>query len=729
MAKSKAQKPPKSRPASTSALAQPLQTSRTCLTAFAPGAGLFAHVAQAVDRHRVRVFSTDSTAVADYLLPESLACRTLAWTSVEAPAPDASKKKRKGARKSADGARRVPLLALGMADGSVLLFSPQQAKVVRVLASVSPDATNSSIVSLSAGDLLWGVTASGWVQGWDLSNDDERAPPVTHFLADQKQPVSLVSASERLVAAHHAIALFSLEDKPAPLGSYTGHITPVTHAVWTGASGFVTAAADDRSVYYWSTEDAGARAAQPRAMAALDAPPRVVVAHDGLVVISTARGTIRVYRVPQTSAGTVAQLDEVARVAVVGGEATDIVDAEFAGDSLRFARLVKGVKVVLDDAVFRRNGSILETVTVQCGVSRREEPSDAAPQRYREAAGSAGQRAELPGHTAEAAGLLGTEGGLLPSSEAAGAHDDALLAENELVDEPTLAQRLKALKVQRGEAGDDDEDKGSVPVGGASLASSLTQALHSGDHALLSATLVHSDPTLIRATVRRISGPLAVRLLEACVERLNRGGVKSRGALGSARARGIVEWIHQTLTCHTTYLMSLPHLVARLASLHHSLAARLASHERLLSLRGRLELVMSQIDMQMTYTADDTPIEVQGQKLGRRSAAADIERRAAAESARTQGQTWVEGEDVEDIEDVGLGAGSDDEVEDIEMDDDEMEDVDDDDDEDVDEEDEEDDEEDEDEDEDVDDDDDDDDDDQVSEDSDGMLDIEADEDD
>ena len=118
-----------------------------------------------------------------------------------------------------------------------------------------------------------------------------------------------------------------------------------------------------------------------------------------------------------------------------------------------------------------------------------------------------------------------------------------------------------------------------------------------------------------------------------------------------------MEWIHQTLTCHTTYLMTLPHLVSRLSALHHSLAARLASHERLLSLRGRLELVMSQIDMQMAYTADDTPIEVHGQKLGRRSAAADVERRAAAEAARAQGQTWVEGEDVEDIEDVGLGAG------------------------------------------------------------------------
>lgn len=646
MAKSKAQTK-KSRPASTSALAQPLQTPRTGLTAFAPGAGLFAHVAQAVDRHRVRVFSSDSALVADYLLPEALACAALAWTSVDASPPE-SKKKRKGARRGAD-ARRVPLLALGTSDGSVLLFSPSQAKVVRVLASVSPDAAG--IVSLAAADLLWGVTASGWVQGWDLAQDDERAPS-THFLADHKHPVCIVSAQDYLLAAHHAIAAFEL-GADAPLGSFTGHAAPVTALHWTSASGFVSAAADDRSVYYWDIADA-ARAAAPRALATLDAPPRVVATTENLVLAATAR-SIRILRVPATTPGTVAALDEVAHVSVVGGDAADVVDAAFVGDTLRIARLVKGVKVVLDDAPFRRDGAVLPSITVHCGAARAESDApDAAPQRYREtAAGAVGQRTELPTHAAEAAALLGTEGGLLPD-DAPDTHD---MLTDDAADEPTLAQRLKALKVQRGEAGDDEP---AVPVGGASLASSLTQALHSGDHALLSAALVHSDPTLIRTTVRRISGPLAVRLLQACVDRLNRGGVKSRGALGSARARGIVEWIHQTLTCHTTYLMSLPHLVGQLAALHHSLAARLASHQRLLALRGRLELVMSQIDMQMAYTADDTPIEVQGQKLGRRSAPADIERRAASEAARTHGQTWVE-----DVEDVGLGEGGDD-VEDVE---------------------------------------------------------------
>ena len=154
-----------------------------------------------------------------------------------------------------------------------------------------------------------------------------------------------------------------------------------------------------------------------------------------------------------------------------------------------------------------------------------------------------------------------------------------------------------------------------------------------------------------------------MRLLEACVERLNRGGVKSKGALGSSRARGIVEWMYQAMTCHTAYLMSLPDLVARLSQLHHSLAARLASHQRLLALKGRLELVMSQIDMNMAYTADEAPIQVQGQKLGKRSQPAELERRQEAQRTQQRGQTWVEPEDEEEIEEIGLDAhDSDDEM-------------------------------------------------------------------
>ena len=699
MAKNKTSKPPKSRPVSTSALSQPLESNFSeQITEFAGDASLLAQLSQAVDRARLRVYAPGTAGVvADYLLPEGVACRAMAWVQLGAKSHTdglSSKKRKALAKAEASGASSPAAahVALGLSDGTVLIFSPQTSSVVHILVASTPDSASAAVVSLSCdAQHLWGATAHGWVHGWDLAHitqatAQDRVPPAVHFLPDGKTPVSLLQAGRqgRMLAAHHAILLYDASGTPRsrPTAQYSGHATPVTHLAWIGTHAFVSAAAEDRHLYYWLCDTTQSHG-QASAMLTLDAPARRLLAwedkHAGwhLLTISV-RGTAHVYVLPRdvpTAQGLVT-LTPVSEVRLSGGS-TDLCDAmrTRGGDRLVLARTVKGVKIVLDEAALYDGEALCSPIVVHTSAARKQEAASSDTQRYKDQAGAAGTRTELPGHTAAAAALLGTEGGLLPTV-APGEPDphDELLRSGEAVDEPTLAQRLKALKVQRGEAlaGDAsalDADASEpaapiVPVGGASLASSLTQALHSGDHALLTSCLVHSDVALIRTTVRRISGPLAVRLLEACVDRLNRGGVKSKGALGSARARGIVEWIHQTLTCHTAYLMSLPNLVTRLSQLHHSLAARLASYERLLALKGRMELVMSQIDLHMSYSADDTPIHVQGQKLGKKSTQAELAKKQAASQQRQEGEVWVEPrdedeDDEDDVEDIGLSAGAD----------------------------------------------------------------------
>lgn len=177
---------------------------------------------------------------------------------------------------------------------------------------------------------------------------------------------------------------------------------------------------------------------------------------------------------------------------------------------------------------------------------------------------------------------LGLGGGAIPSTKDldAIADDQAELGEDD--DEPSLAQRLKSLQMQNGTAStkkskkgkkavtaaDDDEDQEAqadrpralaLGAGGFnSLAQALTQALHSNDASLLTSCLVHGEATLIRGTVARLSGPLAVRLLEHCIDRMQRGGTKitSKGQMGSQRARSLIEWIRVTLIIHMSYFMS-----------------------------------------------------------------------------------------------------------------------------------------------------------------------------
>lgn len=693
MAKNKAVKPPKSRPASTSALAQPHQYSsfEANLTAFSADASLFAQLSQAVDRGRLRVYTASPAAMmADYLLPEGAQCRALAWVplAAAAPAEAVASKKRKAHAKATQAAAAPPAqlyVALGLSDGTVLLYSPHQDKVVRVLVGSSPDSTSAAMLSLSYSARearLWGAASNGLVHAWDLATlagaTTERIPSVAQFTPDAKTPTSLLaSEASALLTAHHAIALYdTAAEPPKEQMRFSGHATPLTHLVWATDAALLSAAEEDRYVYLWHTSSSGSGVRQAQAMITLDAPARRVhvwrAADETYALILSERGTAHIYRLPlevRASKKGLATLDVLSKV-TTAFDAHELVDAHVYADGqrIRFARAVKGVKMLLEDAVLAdSDGALLPTIALAATSQRAATAAAHTTQRYKETEGSAGVRAELPLHAGNTAALLGS-GGLLPDPSAAGADDhDRLLAEGELVDEPTLAQRLKALKVQRGEKSaraDDDDDAEAhepvVPVSGASLASSLTQALHSGDQALLTSCLVHSEPTLIRTTVRRISGPLAVRLLESCVDRLNRGGVKSKGALGSARARGIVEWMYQAMTCHTAYLMSLPDLVARLAQLHHSLAARLAAHQRLLALKGRLELVMSQIDMNMAYTAEEAPIQVQGQRGGKRASAAELERRQDASRAQQQGTTWTEPED-DEVEDIGLAGDESDE--------------------------------------------------------------------
>jgi len=94
-----------------------------------------------------------------------------------------------------------------------------------------------------------------------------------------------------------------------------------------------------------------------------------------------------------------------------------------------------------------------------------------------------------------------------------------------------------------------------------SLTRTLIQALHSSDSRLLEMCLMHSDPILIRNTVRRLPPQLAIPLINACVERLGRGAraanMKGRGGgASSQRGSALVTWVNTVLAVHTGHLMT-----------------------------------------------------------------------------------------------------------------------------------------------------------------------------
>jgi U3 small nucleolar RNA-associated protein 5 len=183
----------------------------------------------------------------------------------------------------------------------------------------------------------------------------------------------------------------------------------------------------------------------------------------------------------------------------------------------------------------------------------------------------------------------------------------------DVASEPTLADRLKALQVQKPTSSSTSTDP--VPVPTNSLASALIQALHSSDSKLLESCLVHSKSPIVTATVKRLPTHLVVPLVDALVERLGRGR-RGYGAgeasVHATRARALMAWLKCVLVVHIAHLISVrctpvplsllkdaqvPGLVNRLSSLYKTVQARLELQEPLLALSGRLELVVSQIEL------------------------------------------------------------------------------------------------------------------------------------
>ncbi|PFH54724.1 hypothetical protein AMATHDRAFT_52497 [Amanita thiersii Skay4041] len=226
-----------------------------------------------------------------------------------------------------------------------------------------------------------------------------------------------------------------------------------------------------------------------------------------------------------------------------------------------------------------------------------------------------------------------------------------------------------------------------VVIPAVSLTRTLIQALHSSDSRLLETCLAHSDSVLINNTVRKLPPQLAVTLITACVDRLaggaRSGNTKGRGGgASSQRGTSLVTWIRAVLAMHSGHLITIPDLVAKLSGLHTALTARLALQQSLLSLGGRLELVLSQMQMRSSVA----PTLLDTKSNNGQSKADEAMKYVEGESDESEDEAMDAQNDHDDdddgsIEDVELGGDSE-EVEsddetgeaDIEDDDNELED-------------------------------------------------------
>ncbi|KAJ7785780.1 WD40-repeat-containing domain protein [Mycena metata] len=742
-------KPPRGRPAATSAISQPVVEDASYLTAlssFSPKGNLFAFLSLAVDKHRLRVYDTATgQSVAEHVV-DSARVSSLTWSNFDPsdgqrPAvSDAeeppNKKKRKKRNSQANGdappqiTAAIEVVLLGLSDGTVLFFAPTHGRVIRTLSHSTSTAAILSVVLTENGDSVpttWTSGADGAIRLWNAQKNDilgswkndDRIP----YSSMAIRPTSEGDQIDVLVA-NHSIRLFSanpdtLTEKPTQKASFTGHASSVKQLQWdasqTPPTRFMSMAEGDRIVSIWETPEGPAADGKMVASVQLDSDARTIslsvsspaTSERQNLLTLTASGKISIFPIPtelvppasssrtQHKASTLLPRSNLSVSAKKGSSGSQVVNASFAAGvvgHIRVARIVGGVRPVFDLVQYLDDkGDFIPEVVIEdvkAGLIT-ESHSTAPNKRYTESGSLAVRSGAELGQDEDMDDIANT---------AIDGELDVDLAEL------SLGQRLTALSgdARPVSSSDSDDEAGTtnpkskaagkgarvrdanvVPAN--SLTRTLIQALHSSDTRLLETCLAHSDQTLIRNTVRRLPPQLAVPLITACVERLGRGARAANmkgggGGASSQRASALIMWVKTVLAVHSGHLMTMPDLVARLSGLHATLSSRLALQENLLSLSGRLDMVLSQIEMRSSAA----PATLAPRKQASAGQGKRVTRYVEGESADEDEQMDVEvevdsGDEDGSVEDVELGGDSseeegseDDEDEEEEDEDDEM---------------------------------------------------------
>ncbi|CAO1613108.1 unnamed protein product [Sympodiomycopsis kandeliae] len=564
---------------------------------------------------------------------------------------------RRKSKSTNNGPRTKPAIALGLRSGDIDIFDIARGKITRVLTTAgssnsSTSSSSSEITSIttlskalpnakSQDNDLYATTKDGIVRVWNLDSVANAAESTVaairpHSLVNvtpsSNKLLSLSPASRLLLTASHTISSIDLSSssQPALKSTYTAHATPLTHLVWLDDDQhFVSAAETDPVLYIWKSS----RSKTPIGTIELEQGQEVirVEAKQNVLAIVGSQGFLAVYDLSSLlqQEGSSKGTKVVKPTATHSAATASIIDIRLSGaesERLEVAAMIKSVKLQLSSTEIKDPATLSLLSTLSLSLSRGGDNllssnSDDATQtkgiadlqRYNDPVAASGRQSGA----AQSSAVVGEDGLLVDGASASLKDDDEMTG---LQDERSLEERLRGMRVVKkgnnkqkaarddddgegSEEEDDDEDdddmdgysRPAAPTTSLSLSSSLSQALHSSDRALISSLLTTSNTSLIKSTVLRLNGPNAIKLLEACVERLN------ERKKGTSKSRRLIEWIKWTLRFHSGYLMSIPNLVTKLSNLHSNLSFRLNSHDKLLALQGRLELVLSQIELRSEY--------------------------------------------------------------------------------------------------------------------------------
>lgn len=350
---------------------------------------MFAFLSLAVDKHRLRIYNTTSgKAISEYVVePARVSSLSWAWIDlshrhVDSETLGSTKKKGKRKRLNEDTAVseeteqiRSPaneVIALGLSDGTVQLFSPTHGRVMRTLAH--PSSAKPILSFSSTAEQLWASSADGSVHIWDAKQNR-----LQNSLKFGDSPISALALrpqdneqeDSELIYGRQNICLVSVaqdstnSDKPSEVATFMGHVSPIINLQWDvsqkPSKWFLSAADRDRYIYIWDLPSPPSTEGKILASLPLDSDVRHVhMPTEGLnhIFALSASGIISIFSAPLDLSPTVTS-NLVARSTVqvaykkssTPAHIISVTSLPGTPGRIRLARLVGGVRPLFDDVV------------------------------------------------------------------------------------------------------------------------------------------------------------------------------------------------------------------------------------------------------------------------------------------------------------------------------------------------------------------------------------------
>ncbi|KAF9286432.1 WD repeat-containing protein 43 [Mortierella alpina] len=588
-------------------------------SSFSPEGGHnYCIVTPGADHYRLRIFDTATGNIKnDYEEKEGdgkWSC--VRWGAItETGANGAAKKK----RRSSLGGGNSPVLALGHTNGHISIYSLTHGRVIHELSGSHTGKVNDFCFSKN-GTRGFSAGEDGLICEWDIVQGAE----MSKFNADTKavKKIQLSHQENMILTAGHSMKLWDLESRE-PIKSFTGHASAITNVVFSANDKFVVSTAEqDRFINLWDCTADNMQEGNITALTLDNTVSHVDISSNNAVLAISEEGTAGLWQNAQSASGTSSSSAKANKKKRYTTRACDcLVKVESSRGDRSVIPLLGGVFTSQGQMILARGSTIkpvFEKVDFQNedgSLKEKELVMTRAPVTGflmdESAQAASNLKATKKAYDESAVTVVGTSDFALPTpgmNDREDGESDEEVRDAAELEGRTMEEKLQDLAVEESATNSTGKkskqatgNKNKYPTPKAnSLQQMLIQALHSNDLQLLEACLTFNNVEVIRNTVRRLPTAYVVPFLTQVIHKFQQK---------PNRGEALLEWIKAVLLIHTAYLMTVPDLIKKLSNFYQTLDSRVSVFQKLLNLHGRLDLVMSQIEMRQQYETEDTTNE------------------------------------------------------------------------------------------------------------------------